>query len=158
MPTKPDAEPLVSVRNLKTYYSICGSFGDRLVGLVDLDLGAAQRAAEAAGLADVYLATGLADLLGRVEADAVINVTIPEAHAEVTITALLNGLAVLCEKPVADTMSAFAPLLIAAWMAGICEAGVAAVPLVSVPVSPSVSSAEIAPPAVAVSGVPSSSA
>src|SRR5205085_12656723 len=47
---------------------------------------------------------------------------------------------------VADTMSAFAPLLIAAWMAGICEAGVAAVPLVSVPVSPGVSSAEIAPP------------
>ncbi len=32
MPTKPDAEPLVSVRNLKTYYSIRGSFGDRLVG------------------------------------------------------------------------------------------------------------------------------
>ena len=32
---------------------------------------------------------------------------------------------------VADTMRAFAPLLIAAWMAGICEAGVAAVPLVS---------------------------
>ena len=38
---------------------------------------------------------------------------------------------------VADTMSTFAPLLIAAWMAGIWEAGVAAVPLVSVPVSPS---------------------
>ena len=47
---------------------------------------------------------------------------------------------------VADTMSAFAPLLIAAWMAGIWEAGVAAVPLVSVPDSPSVSRAAIAPP------------
>ena len=47
---------------------------------------------------------------------------------------------------VADTMSAFAPLLIAPWMAGICEAGVAAVPLVSVPVSPRASSAAIAPP------------
>ena len=35
---------------------------------------------------------------------------------------------------VADTTSALAPLVIAAWMAGICEAGVAAVPLVSVPV------------------------
>jgi oligopeptide/dipeptide ABC transporter ATP-binding protein len=32
LPTKPDAEPLVSVRNLKTYYSIRGSFADRLVG------------------------------------------------------------------------------------------------------------------------------
>ena len=39
---------------------------------------------------------------------------------------------------VADTSSAFAPLVIAAWMAGICEAGVAAVPLVSLPDSPSV--------------------
>ena len=33
----------------------------------------------------------------------------------------------------ADTMSAFAPLVIAAWIAGICDAAVAAVPLVSFP-------------------------
>ena len=33
---------------------------------------------------------------------------------------------------VADTIRTLAPLVIAAWMAGICEAGVAAVPLVSV--------------------------
>jgi len=32
LPTKPDESALVSVRNLKTYYSIRGSFGDRLVG------------------------------------------------------------------------------------------------------------------------------
>ncbi|HEY7691938.1 MAG TPA: ABC transporter ATP-binding protein [Gaiellaceae bacterium] len=32
MPTKPEGEPLVSVRGLKTYYSIRGSFGDRLIG------------------------------------------------------------------------------------------------------------------------------
>jgi hypothetical protein len=38
-------------------------------------------------------------------------------------------------------------------MAGICEAGVAAVPLVSVPVSPSVPSAAIAPPDFALSAV-----
>src|ERR1022692_2395491 len=47
---------------------------------------------------------------------------------------------------VAETISAFAPLVIAAWMAGIWEAGVAAVPLVSAPVSPSVPSAASAPP------------
>src|ERR1700685_469459 len=47
---------------------------------------------------------------------------------------------------VADTMSTFAPLEIAAWMAGIWEAGVAAVPLVSVPVSPSCCNAARAPP------------
>jgi peptide/nickel transport system ATP-binding protein len=32
LPTKPDESALVSVRNLKTYYSIRGSFGDRLIG------------------------------------------------------------------------------------------------------------------------------
>ena len=54
---------------------------------------------------------------------------------------------------VADTMSALAPLEIAAWMAGICDAGVAAVPLVSVPLSPSAFSAAIAPPELALSAV-----
>jgi hypothetical protein len=54
---------------------------------------------------------------------------------------------------VADTMSAFAPLEIAAWIAGICEAGVAAVPLVSVPVSPRALSAAMAPPELALSAV-----
>ena len=47
---------------------------------------------------------------------------------------------------VAETTRALAPLAIAAWMAGIWEAGVAAVPLVSEPVSPSVCSAARAPP------------
>src|SRR6266705_933835 len=49
------------------------------------------------------------------------------------------------EASVAETISALAPLVIAAWMAGICEAGVAAVPLVSEPVSPSCVSAARAP-------------
>ena len=54
---------------------------------------------------------------------------------------------------VADTIRTLAPFAIAAWMAGICDAGVAAVPLVSVPLSPRVSSAEIAPPVLALSAV-----
>src|SRR5216683_4469193 len=54
---------------------------------------------------------------------------------------------------VADTISALAPFVMAAWMAGISDAGVAAVPLVSVPVSPSASSAAIAPPEFALSEV-----
>jgi predicted dehydrogenase len=49
------------------------------VGIADLDLVAAQRAAAGAGFADVELTTSLAELLDRVQADAVINVTIPEA-------------------------------------------------------------------------------
>src|ERR1700721_3187340 len=54
---------------------------------------------------------------------------------------------------VADTMSALAPLVIAGWRAGICEAGVAAVPLVSVAVSPSVCRAAMAPPDFTLSAV-----
>src|SRR6266705_6720912 len=54
---------------------------------------------------------------------------------------------------VAETSSALAPLVIAAWRAGICEAGVAAVPLVSVPDSPSACRAAIAPPDFTLSAV-----
>ena len=44
-------------------------------------------------------------------------------------------------------------MVIAAWMAGSSDAGVAAVPLVSAPVSPSAWSAAIAPPDLALSEV-----
>src|SRR5580692_4523319 len=54
---------------------------------------------------------------------------------------------------VAEMTSALAPLLIAAWMAGICEDGVSAVPLVSDAVSPRVCSAASAPPELTLSEV-----
>src|SRR5918998_5872265 len=76
----------------------------RLVGLADLDLDTARNSASDAGLTDLAVATTLEELLDRVEADAVVNVTIPEAHAEVSTLALLRGLPVLCEKPLADTL------------------------------------------------------
>jgi predicted dehydrogenase len=103
----------------RAWLGVIGQSTDvRLTGLVDLDLEAAQRAAAAAGFGDVTLATRLEDLLGRVDADAMLNVTVPEAHAEVSTTALLNGLAVLCEKPVADTMSAALSMVAAAEVSG----------------------------------------
>lgn len=74
-----------------------------LVGLVDIVADAAERALSETGTPAVPTATTLPDLLDKVEADAVVNVTIPEAHADVTITALSAGLPVLCEKPAADT-------------------------------------------------------
>jgi predicted dehydrogenase len=90
----------------------------RLVGLADLDLATAQSAAADATFAEVEVATTLTELLDRVEADAVINVTIPEAHADVSTTALLSGLAVLCEKPVAHTTSAALSMVAAAEVSG----------------------------------------
>jgi predicted dehydrogenase len=89
------------------WLDVIGQSADvRLVGVVDLDRTAAQRAAAAAGLPAEASATTLEELVGRVAADAVINVTVPEAHAEVSTTALLSGLSVLCEKPAAHTISA----------------------------------------------------
>src|SRR5262245_53638566 len=54
---------------------------------------------------------------------------------------------------VAETIRAFAPFVIAALIAGICEAAVACVPLVSVPFSPSFLSAASAPPDLTLSAV-----
>ena len=44
--------------------------------------------------------------LGAVQADGVINVTPPQYHREVSITALEAGIPVLSEKPLADTLAA----------------------------------------------------
>jgi predicted dehydrogenase len=95
---------------------LAGSADVELVGLVDIDLSTAQLSA--AGLVDVALARSLPELLDRVAADAVLNVTVPEAHAEVSITALLHGLAVLCEKPLADTLAAALSMIAAAEVGG----------------------------------------
>jgi len=89
-----------------------------LVGLVDLDLDTARRAAADSGHAHLALADSLPELLDQVAADAVLNVTVPEAHAEVSTTALLRGLAVLCEKPLADTVSAALSMVAAAEVSG----------------------------------------
>ena len=57
------------------------------------------------------------------------------------------------EASVAETTRALAPFVIAALIAGICDAAVAAVPLVSVPFSPSAFSAASAPPDFTLSAV-----
>lgn len=75
----------------------------RLAGLVDLDLETARQAAEATGHNGVRIARSLAEL--GVDADAVINVTVPEAHGAVAREALAAGLPVLCEKPIAPTVA-----------------------------------------------------
>ena len=88
-----------------------------LVGLVDLDQATARRAAEDLG-AEVEVSDDLGPLLDRVAADAVLNVTIPTAHAEVAITALLRGLPVLGEKPLAESVSAGLSMIAAAELSG----------------------------------------
>jgi len=88
----------------------------RLVGLVDLDLDTARASAANTGHDGVPVARSL-DELG-VEADAVINVTVPEAHAPVARQALAAGLPVLCEKPIAPTVAEAQQMAAAAAAAG----------------------------------------
>lgn len=80
-----------------------------LVGLVDLDrdVAAAALAAAPAGVADgdVVVGTDLDEVMRTSGASAVVDVTIPTAHHEVTTAALLAGLDVLGEKPVTETVA-----------------------------------------------------
>ncbi|MFI6828624.1 Gfo/Idh/MocA family protein [Kribbella sp. NPDC050241] len=73
-----------------------------LIGLVDLDVDVARAAADEHGYGDLPVATSIGELADG--ADAVIDVTVPLAHPKVSVDALLRGLPVLCEKPLAESV------------------------------------------------------
>jgi predicted dehydrogenase len=98
--------------------TIADSEQAELVGLVDLNTEAARQAADSSGFADVAVARSLAELFDRVDAQAVVNVTIPAAHASVSTTALLHGLPVLCEKPLAESVSTGLSMIAASELSG----------------------------------------
>ena len=89
-----------------------------LVGLVDLNTDTARQAADSTGFTDVWVAGSLEELFDQVDAQAVLNVTIPAAHAGVSTTALLHGLPVLCEKPLAESVSQALSMIAAAELSG----------------------------------------
>ncbi|THV41681.1 Gfo/Idh/MocA family protein [Glycomyces buryatensis] len=76
-----------------------------LVGIADLAPAAAESAAEATGIAGLAVGSDAVELARRTGADAIVNATIPEAHHPVTMAALLAGLPVLGEKPVAASVA-----------------------------------------------------
>ncbi|HYP45004.1 MAG TPA: Gfo/Idh/MocA family oxidoreductase [Propionibacteriaceae bacterium] len=95
--------------------TLAASSDVELVGLVDLDPDVARSAAAEAGFRAVPVATTLSELLGSGTAvDAVLNVTTPAAHHPVSTEALLGGLAVLSEKPVAESVSQTLSMMAAA--------------------------------------------
>ncbi len=75
-----------------------------LVGLVDVHEPAARTRAEEFGLRDAAIGTDLGAVLARVAPDVVFDCAVPEAHLDVTLTALGHGCHVLGEKPLADTL------------------------------------------------------
>src|SRR5262249_47712860 len=62
------------------------------------------KAAAKLELPGVITGTDLREAIARAKPDFVVDVTIPEAHHDVTLTALAAGLPVIGEKPMADTM------------------------------------------------------
>lgn len=89
-----------------------------LVGLVDLNLAGAEAALREAGIDNVVCGTNLTDVGKATGAQAVVNVTVPVAHHPTNVEALFAGWPVLCEKPVAPTVSQALSLAAAAEASG----------------------------------------
>ncbi|MDX2968378.1 Gfo/Idh/MocA family oxidoreductase [Kribbella solani] len=87
-----------------------------LAGLVDLDVEVARAAADEHGFHDVPVAASIDELAGA--ADALVDVTVPAAHPKVSVDALLRGLPVLCEKPLAETVRECLGMVAAAEVSG----------------------------------------
>lgn len=77
----------------------------KIVGLVDIRSEHAVMRAKKHGL-DAEVGTDLKGMLKKKAPDFVVDLTIPDAHAEVTCTALSHGCHVIGEKPMAHSMEA----------------------------------------------------
>ncbi|GAA1164728.1 Gfo/Idh/MocA family protein [Nesterenkonia sandarakina] len=86
-----------------------------LVGVADLDLDRARQVAEAGGAQGM----SVEELLASPEVEAVINLTIPRAHAETSLAAIAAGKGVYVEKPFAATVAQGQQMLAAAETAGV---------------------------------------
>jgi len=76
-----------------------------VVGLVDIvDENARQRAVDFQ-LERAVVGVDLKEVLAATRPDAVFDCTVPEAHTQVTVTALRHGCHVLGEKPMADSLA-----------------------------------------------------
>lgn len=76
----------------------------QIIGLVDIREQAARKRAVDFGLQDAMIGADLKQMLSQTSPDVVFDCTVPEAHAQVTLTALEHGCHVLGEKPMADSM------------------------------------------------------
>ena len=76
-----------------------------VAGWVDIRPGAAGEAVDKLGLSGTVIGDDLGKALAEVKPDFVVDVTIPEAHRDVTLQSLAAGVPVLGEKPMADSMA-----------------------------------------------------
>lgn len=97
--------------------TIAASPDVELAGVVDTEPAAAVRALKETGAGDVPTGASLTALASAAAPDAVVDVTVPEAHLPVTLEALRLGLPVLGEKPLAATLAQALRLAAAAGLA-----------------------------------------
>ena len=91
----------------------------RIVGFVDLVEENARRRAEEYGAGSgTPVGADLSEMLTRTRPQVVFDCAIPEAHCDITLTALAHGCHVLGEKPLADTMDNARRMVAAAREAG----------------------------------------
>ena len=88
-----------------------------VVGLVDLDLGAANRLRDEFGLS-AATGTDLDAMLTQTKPDLLFDVVIPSARRDVVMTGLKHGCHVLTEKPMASSLAEARDLVAAAKSAG----------------------------------------
>jgi predicted dehydrogenase len=74
-----------------------------VVAVLDIDVDRARDVVAERAL-DVWVGATIREAISHVELDAVLNVTVPEAHLPVTVQALDAGLHVLGEKPITNTL------------------------------------------------------
>jgi len=89
-----------------------------IVGWVDVRSDIAAAAATALGLTGIHVGSDLAAAMTDTRPDFVVDVTIPEAHHDVTLAALAAGLPVLGEKPMATSMAQARAMVAASERAG----------------------------------------
>lgn len=89
-----------------------------IVGLVDLSIDNAKKVADTFKLGDVEISDDLTATLDKLKPEVVFDLTVPTAHAGVTLSALEHGCHVLGEKPLADSMDNARKMIKAAKAAG----------------------------------------
>jgi predicted dehydrogenase len=89
-----------------------------LAGWVDIRSGLAEQAAAELGEEDLYCSSNLRQAITAVTPDFVVDVSSPQAHYGVTLLALSEGLPVLGEKPMSDSIAHAREMVTAAERAG----------------------------------------
>lgn len=116
--TRPLGVGMIGCGNISAQYlkNIPGLSSLRLVAVADLD---SDRAREVAAAHEGVRALTVPELLADPEVDVVLNLTIPAAHAEVSLAAIAAGKHVYGEKPLTATVAEGRQVLAAAAAAGV---------------------------------------